>query len=53
MSTQIAFFVFFVLGVGGGGYIPVLSDRLCGLVVRLPGCRLRGPGFDYRSYQIF
>jgi hypothetical protein len=27
-------------------------DRLCGLVVRLPGCIPRGPGFDCRSYQI-
>jgi hypothetical protein len=28
-------------------------DRLCGLVVRVPGYRSRGPGFDYRRYQIF
>jgi hypothetical protein len=28
-------------------------DRLCGLVVRLPGRRPRGPGFDFRRYQIF
>jgi hypothetical protein len=28
-------------------------DRLCGLVVRVPGCRHRGPGFDSRGYQIF
>jgi hypothetical protein len=28
-------------------------DRLCGLVVRLPGCRPRGPRFDYRRCQIF
>jgi hypothetical protein len=28
-------------------------DRLCGLVVRVPGCRPTGPGFDSRSYQIF
>jgi hypothetical protein len=28
-------------------------DRLCGLVVRVPGYRFRGPGFDSRSYQIF
>jgi hypothetical protein len=27
--------------------------RLCGLVVRVPGYRSRGPGFDYRRYQIF
>jgi hypothetical protein len=28
-------------------------DRLCGLVVRVPGYRSRGPGFDTRHYQIF
>jgi hypothetical protein len=26
---------------------------LCGLVVRVPAYRSRGPGFDSRSYQIF
>ena len=30
-----------------------LSDRLCGLVVRVSGYRYRGPGFDPRRYQIF
>jgi hypothetical protein len=34
-------------------HVPTHLDRLCGLVVRVPGCRLRGPGFDSRSYQIF
>jgi hypothetical protein len=29
------------------------TDLLCGLVVRLPGCRYRGPGFDSWRYQIF
>jgi hypothetical protein len=29
------------------------KDRLCGLVVRVPGYRSRGPGFDSRGYQIF
>jgi hypothetical protein len=29
------------------------TDGLCGLVVRLPGWRPRGPGLDYRRYQIF
>jgi hypothetical protein len=29
------------------------SDRLCGLVVRLPGYRSRGPGYDSRRYEIF
>jgi hypothetical protein len=28
-------------------------DRLSGLVVRVPGYRSTGPGFDFRSYQIF
>jgi hypothetical protein len=32
---------------------PSLRDCLCGLVVRVPGYRSRGPGFDARRYQIF
>jgi hypothetical protein len=32
--------------------IPIV-DRLCGLVVRVPGYRSRGPWFDSRRYQIF
>jgi hypothetical protein len=28
-------------------------DRICGLAVRVPGCRSRGPGFDSRRYHIF
>jgi hypothetical protein len=28
-------------------------DRLCGLVVRVPGYRSRGPGFYSQRYQIF
>jgi hypothetical protein len=28
-------------------------DRLCGLVIRVPSYRFRGPGFNSRRYQIF
>jgi hypothetical protein len=31
----------------------IVSDRVCGLVVRAPGHRSWGPGFDSRHYQIF
>jgi hypothetical protein len=30
-----------------------LVDCLCGLVVRVPGYRPRGPGFDSQWYHIF
>jgi hypothetical protein len=30
-----------------------MVDRLCGLVVRVSSYRSRGPGFDFRPYQIF
>ena len=30
-----------------------MTDRLCGLVVRVSGYRYRGLGFDSRRYQIF
>jgi hypothetical protein len=29
------------------------EDRLCGLVVRVPGCKPRGPEFDSWRYHIF
>jgi len=35
------------------GMLYALSDRLCGLVVRVSGYRYRGPGFDPWRYQIF
>jgi hypothetical protein len=31
----------------------LLLGRLCGLVIRVPGYRSKGPGFDSRHYQIF
>jgi hypothetical protein len=36
-------------------FIPLRSifDRICGLVVKVPGYRSRGPGFGSRRYQIF
>jgi hypothetical protein len=33
--------------------IYITSDRLCGLVIRVPGYGSRGPGFDFQRYQIF
>jgi hypothetical protein len=34
-------------------YYDRYSNRLCGLVVRDPGCKPRGPAFNSRHYQIF
>jgi hypothetical protein len=31
----------------------ICGDRLCGLVIRVPGYTSRDPGFDYQRYQIF
>jgi hypothetical protein len=31
----------------------IKEDRLCGLVVRVPGYRTRGSRFDSRRYHIF
>jgi hypothetical protein len=33
-------------------YYP-LKDRLCGLVVKVPGYKSRGLGFDSRRHEIF
>jgi hypothetical protein len=33
--------------------VVTIYDPFCGLVVRVPGYRSRGPGFDARHYQIF
>jgi hypothetical protein len=33
--------------------IDMHTDRLCDVVVRVPGYRPRGPGFDSRRYHIF
>jgi hypothetical protein len=33
--------------------IEMLSGRLCGLAVTVPGYGCRGPGFDSRRYQVF
>jgi hypothetical protein len=30
-----------------------MKDHLCGLLVRVPGYRSRGPAFDSRRYHIF
>jgi hypothetical protein len=34
-------------------FLNYFVDRLCGLVVRVPEHRSRGPGFDFRRHQIF
>jgi hypothetical protein len=34
-------------------FLFIISDRLCGLAVRVPGYRSRGHGFDSRCYKIF
>jgi hypothetical protein len=34
-------------------FLPLFPGRLSGLVVRVPGWRHRGPGFDSLRYQIF
>jgi hypothetical protein len=48
MQRLLKFFYFYFLRMYNS-----MSDRLCGLVVRVPGYISRGPGFDFRHYQIF
>jgi hypothetical protein len=36
-----------------GAVFSIAADRFCGLVVRVPGYRCRGPGFNSRRYHIF
>jgi hypothetical protein len=33
--------------------VRLCADRLCGLVVTVPGCRTGGLGFDSQRYHIF
>jgi hypothetical protein len=53
-SKKTPFFI--VTAVETSNLTMYISDRrwrLCGLVVTVPGCRHRGPGFDSGRYQIF
>jgi hypothetical protein len=34
-------------------FLNMVFDSLCGLVVRVSGCRFRGPGFNSRRFHIF
>jgi hypothetical protein len=43
----------FLCEIGSNVFKYYLEDRLCGLVVRVPGYRFRGLGFDSRRYKIF
>jgi hypothetical protein len=44
---------YLLMGVILSGLMVILYDRLCGLVVRVPGYTPRGPGFDFQRCQIF
>jgi hypothetical protein len=54
VKVQIPIFDLYILGIkiyNSGSY--TTSDRLCGLVIRVSGCRPRGLGFDSRLYEIY
>jgi hypothetical protein len=34
-------------------FFPKIHNRFCGIEVRLPGCRHKGPGYDSKPCQIF
>jgi hypothetical protein len=51
-ENYVSTLTFFERGPYGLRPMFVNSDRLCGLVVRIPEYYPRGPGFDSRHYQI-
>jgi hypothetical protein len=52
MQKKIKFFIC-SLELTSVGSFPPTTDRLCGLVVRVPGYRSGGTGFDSRRCHIF
>jgi hypothetical protein len=50
---RICFYIVCIFGKVNLTFLYHDTDHLCGLVVRVPGYRPRGPGFDFRHYQIF
>jgi hypothetical protein len=42
-----------IFATGRNGIYSDLCDCLCGLVIRVPGYRFRGPQFNSQHYQIF
>jgi hypothetical protein len=56
-NTHVSLRLALILRVETYGYelnrtIRIWPNRFCGQVLRVPGYRLRGPGFDYTCYQI-